>query len=158
MKMKSKNTFENMTKKEKKDFLSNDLSERIIRVEQRISARFGKMVPYDNTEYYKSMTETQRKKFDKYLENKGKKKLLRLFIYFLPFLFLFMVNFKFTGNVVNENFGNVIVVDYLMYGLILFFIFLLMVSVYRKKVRNKKFEIYFNPIEDIILKKNRFKK
>ena len=78
--------FKLMSKKDKKDYLSNDLIERIIRIEQRVSARFGKIVSYSSTEYYKSLTNEQKSLFEKYLKSKKKKKLFFSSMFLLPLL------------------------------------------------------------------------
>jgi hypothetical protein len=98
--------FRKMPKKEKESFLSNDLNERIMRVEQRVSTRFGKFVNYKNTEYYKSLSDSQKKAFEKYLNNKKKKKFSVYVSIFLGFISLGFLNLNFTGNVVRETLGD----------------------------------------------------
>lgn len=62
-----------MSKEEKDDFLSNDLIERMVRIEQRISAHFNKPIEYRDTEYYKSLKKSQRDRFEEYLKKKKNK-------------------------------------------------------------------------------------
>lgn len=68
-----------MAKNKKRDFLSNDFRERMIRIEQRVSGKFGKSLAYDKTEYYKSMGNEQKKEFRNYLKNKKTKSLSKKF-------------------------------------------------------------------------------
>ena len=57
--------FKKLDAKEKNEFLSNDMSERIMRVEQKVSANFGRLLHYNNTEYYKSLTPVQKESFER---------------------------------------------------------------------------------------------
>lgn len=77
--------FKNMSRAEKKDFLSNDLIERMIRVEQRVSSHVGRPVHYKDTQYYRSLSHDQKKKFESHLRHKNKK-----FIVFSFFSFCFV--------------------------------------------------------------------
>lgn len=146
--------FQKMNKKEKESFLSNDLTERIIRIEQRVSARFGRLVPYHDTEYYKSLSSCQREKFEKYLKNKKKKKLYISAIFLLPILALFLINANFTGNIVKENFGEYVVLDYAVFFFILIFIIAILISWSYRKSRNKKYENHFKLLENIHYSRN----
>lgn len=150
---KSKEEFEGMTKKEKKDFLSNDLIERMIRVEQRVSAHFGRPVLYNQTEYYKSLSQTEKENFEKYLRDKSKKKIFRIFFFLIPVAILFFINANFTGNVVRENFGRISLVNYtLLFFMSCFFIFF--IFLWRsKRLRNKKYQEHFNLLENIYSRK-----
>ncbi len=147
--------FEGMSKKEKKDFLSNDLNERIMRVEQRVSAKFGDPVHYNKTEYYKSFDENQKKKFNKYLENKKKKKVKNLFLLFIPLLILGFLNQSMTGNVVKDefeqttgiNFNLILVLIFFILALVLLFLF------YKKLRREKKFDWHIGVLDKIIYSK-----
>lgn len=94
-----------MSKKEKEDFLSNDIIERLIRVEQRVSKKFGEEVDYDKTEYYKSLSKKEKKDFENYKKTKNVKKLIVMVLLLFPFLAIGMVGFNFTGNVVSDEIG-----------------------------------------------------
>lgn len=150
---KSKEEFENMTKKEKKDFLSNDLIERMIRVEQRVSAHFRRPVLYNQTEYYKSLSQTEKENFEKFLKNKSRKKIFKIFLFLLPAAILFFINANFTGNVVRENFGEISLVNYALLSLIsCLFIFNAFLWAGRRS-RNKKYQEHFNLLENIYSRK-----
>ncbi len=69
-------SFKGMNKQQKKNFLSNDLIERIIRVEQRVASHVGKPVHYKSTKYYQNLSDHEKKIFDTHLKHKHKKKFL----------------------------------------------------------------------------------
>jgi|SRR3989344_4546184 len=103
-----KSEFSKMSKNEKVVFLKNDLIERMIRVEQRISAHFLRFIPYNKTKYYTSLTENQKKKFERYLR---RKKIIRMI--FIPVAILLLIAFVFlgfniTGEAVREDLGNAV--------------------------------------------------
>lgn len=62
------------------EFLSMDLIERMIWVEQRVSVHFRKFVKYNETEYYKSLPHNLKVKFENYLKWKKRKKFVYLFL------------------------------------------------------------------------------
>ena len=148
--------FKSMTPSQKKEFLSNDLIERMIRIEQRVSGQFGRFVKYNQTEYYASLSPTQKSRFEDYLKNKGKKKVFISFLFLLPIFILFIANSSFTGNVVQENINNTKYASYVNYILIgfvvLLFVFIILSWIYRNK-KKKKYDSHFNVIENIYLHK-----
>ena len=94
-----------LTNKEKKSFLSNDLIDRMIRVEQSIHYSFGRYVPYQNTDYFKSLSDSEKEGFHKFLSNRKKRRPFFLALLILPFLGLFFLSMR-TGNVVKESIGE----------------------------------------------------
>lgn len=102
--MKRKKEFRDMTKAEKKQFLSMDMAERMIRVEQKISAHFNKSIPSKETEYYKSMSKDDKEEFDNYQRNKHKAKILASLLITLPIIALIILNTSVTASVIRENF------------------------------------------------------
>jgi magnesium-transporting ATPase (P-type) len=146
----SNKEFSKMPKKEKKDFLSNDLNERIMRVEQRVSTRFGKFIHYKNTEYYKSLSDSQKKKFEKYLKNKKKKKLSIYISIFLGFLSIGFLNLNFTGNVARETLGD-FQSSFLGY-FVLGALFLLIVFLFLKKKRINYLNRHLKIIDNVFLR------
>jgi hypothetical protein len=147
--------FKLMSKKDKKDYLSNDLIERIIRIEQRVSARFGKLVSYSSTEYYKSLTNEQKSLFEKYLKSKKKKKLFFSSMFLLPLLSVLLLNLGLTGNVVKDDFGTYNPYDYAIAGFLIVSFLAFIVFIYLRKSRKKKFDRYFTAIENIGYKKSK---
>ncbi len=144
--------FKKLTQKKRNEFLSNDMAERIIRVEQRVSAKFGSLLYYTNTEYYKSLTPAQKASFDKYLKNKNKKKSLIGLIFLIPIVFIFLLNVSFTGNVVNNNLGDYNLLNYVLAGFILISFLIFIIFIMYKIKRNKKIEGYFKIIDDFLEK------
>ena len=64
---------EDMDKPEKKNFLDMDMTERMIRTEQKVAASFGEKIPYKKTEYYSSLSDEEKKRFKKHLKKRGKR-------------------------------------------------------------------------------------
>lgn len=133
----------------RKEFLSMDLIDRMVRVEQRVSASFNEFVPYNKTEYYKSLTEGERKSFERYLKTKGRKKFFALFLLIIPLVALFMINSEFTGRVINENIGeyNPSIVSILILSLLFVMIFVYITNAIFRKIKDKRFESHFKVIE-----------
>lgn len=141
--------FQNMAKKQKEDFLSNDLSERIIRVEQRVSTRFNKFIPYYQTEYYKSMSKAQKINFEKYLKDKGKKKFLVLAVLLIPLLILGFLNFGFTGDVVKKDlteFG--ININFVFVFIFFLFAIILILALFMRLKRKNKLDKHIGVIDN----------
>lgn len=91
---------------EEKNPISLNTAEKMIRIEQNVSATFGKYLPYDKTDFYKKLSAEEKKNLQKYMENKKKKRFFGLFgLVFIALLFS-LLKFNFTGNVVNEAIGT----------------------------------------------------
>ncbi len=128
-------SFEGMSKSQKKDFLSNDLVERMIRIEQRVSSHVSKPIHYKSTQYYKSLSEHQRHIFEKYLKHKNKKLFFLSCLTFLSLLGLGGI----TGNAVLNLASEGLKISYLVVILIcLALIGYLLIRVYEKKKRHKR--------------------
>ncbi len=135
--------FKDMSKKERKSFLSMDLIERMVRVEQKVAASFGKKLPYNKTDHYKKLTKKEKRKFDKYLKNKGKKKKIIIALFSLPVLFLILsLNFQMTGYVIGEGNLNFLQIA----GIVLIVIFAILIYLFSKK--KKRYERHFSIIDD----------
>jgi hypothetical protein len=144
-----------MSKPEKKKFLSMDLAERMIRVEQKVSAAFNKTVPYKQTEYFRSMSPSQQNDFDKFLKNKKRKKVVSALSLVLPLLGLFLLSGGLTGNAIRDNLTsgtyNILYISLIVIFVILVVVFISAYS-YKKK-RDAKFDRNTKVIDDILLKK-----
>ncbi len=128
-------TFEGMTKSQKKEFLSNDLVERMIRIEQKVSSHVGKPTHYKSTQYYKSLTEHQRHTFEKYLKHKDKKLFFLSCLTFLSLLGLGGI----TGNVVLSLSSSGLRIGSLVAILLcLLLIAYILIRIYEKKKRHKR--------------------
>ncbi len=150
---KEKKELSDMSKKEKKEFLSMDLIERLIRVEQRVASSFNEHVPYNKTEYYKSLEEQEKKKFDKYLKRKTAKKSLVILFLLLVLVSPVFLKIGFSGFAVRENLQETF--SLLENGLILFslgFVCILFVLFVLNKAKKRKFEKYFDIIDRVAVK------
>jgi uncharacterized membrane protein len=87
------------------------------------------------------MSPVEKKRFESYLKNKQKKKLLIILISLIalsfPFLVFFLLNFGFTGSAVQDNIGEGLVVN-LFAGVMFAIVFFIIVLVIIGKVRWKK--------------------
>lgn len=145
-----------MSRKEKKIFLSMDLIERMVRIEQRVSASFNKKVSYKRTEYYKSLTKEEREAFEKYLKEKKRRKFLLAGLFFAPLAFLMSIKSTITGNAIKQAIGSSAAVTLIENGLLLFvliFCACCLIVLLIKRARNKKLGKNFEILEDIFLKK-----
>ncbi len=93
--------FCDMTKKEKKNFLSMDFAERMIRIEQNVSESFHHPVTYDNTNFFKQMTPKQKENFLQYIKSNKRKKVFACFLAIVPIFLIVLLNVRFTGNLVS---------------------------------------------------------
>lgn len=142
-----------MNKKEKKEFLSMDLIERLIRLEQRVSASFGEFVPYSETKYFTSLSDKEKKMFKNYLKkNKRRKHVLGFFLFAFIVGAIFLPK-NFTSRAISENifisssfFGN------LFLGGLLIFIFITLGIFLINRERKRKFNACFSIAEDIYFK------
>lgn len=149
----AKRKFKSMTKNQKEDFLSNDLNERIIRVEQRVSTRFNKFIPYYKTEYYRSMTKEQKMKFKEYLENKEKKKVLLLALLLVPLIILSFLNFSFTGKTVSKELTELgMDINFIFVSVFLLFAIVLIIAFFIALKRKKKFNKHIRIIDNLFTK------
>lgn len=145
------------TKKERGEFLENDFIDRLIRIEQRVSTKFGKLVKYTDTYCYQNLTPENRERYEKYLKTKKKKKFVFASTFAVPLLGILAMSNGITGNVVREGVGEAgfqtiywILFSFLgglVLGAGLFFLYQ-----YR---REKKFGPLFKPLEEIATKKTK---
>lgn len=144
---KKEDGFSKMTKPEKREYLSMDLIDRMIRVEQRVSASFGEYVAYTKTKYYQQLTMNEKKRYDNFLKNKKVKKGVFMSSFAGIFLFSFAFFYESTGNAISDYSG--VGVDYLKIGAIVFyillFVILLLIVLKRKRKEeslNKVFAVF----------------
>jgi len=145
--------FKKLNRKDKNEFLSNEMAERIIRVEQKVSAKFGRLLHYNSTEYYKSLSSAQRQSYEKYLKNKNKRKVVISLFFLIPIFLIFLLNYSLTGNVINENLDNYGISNYVLEGFILLFFVMFIIYLVYKRIRNRKIDGYFNIINTFLDKK-----
>ena len=151
----NKKKFQEMTQKQKKNFLANDLSERIIRVEQRVSTKFGKLIPYNKTEYYKNMDKEEKKKFDEYLKNKGKREIFISAVFLGLILVLGFFNFSSAGNAIREDFpDSTLKINLLFVSVFIVFIFGLVVSFLMRLKRRIMYREHIRVIDNVVFPKH----
>jgi len=142
-----------VSKKDKKHFLSMDLTERIIRVEQKISSKFDKeesKPDYNETEYYKSLTKSQKKDFDKHLKKKKHKNIFVKLLIILPLVVLGILKISITGRVIENQIGSS---SFNLLGIMMFFIlavggFITLINVLSNRVNEQRYSEYFEILED----------
>ena len=151
----NKKKFQEMTKKQKRNFLANDLSERIIRVEQRVSTKFGNLIPYNKTEYYKNMDKEEKKKFDEYLKNKGKREIFISAIFLGLILVLGFFNFSSIGNAVREDLSDsALKINLLFASVFIVFIFGLIINFLMRLKRKRMYRGHIRVIDNIVFPKH----
>ena len=152
---KKKDALKNMSKKKKKEFLSNDFIDRMIRVEQNVASSFGENKHYHKTEYYKNLTSPEKIGFNKYLKNKGKLPKMVLFGFLSLFIFALFFNQGTTGNVIsdvtNGNGLSFISISFITLFFIAILVGVILLLIFKKK--DKKFKMQFDILNDIRLRR-----
>lgn len=152
-KKKVKEDLKNMDKCEKKKFLSNDFIDRMIRVEQRVGSSLGDYVPYHKTNYYKSLSDSEKKSYNSYIKRRGLVKVLALLPFFGFLVLIGLLNFEFTGNVVKEEVEG-LGLDVFIIPFFVFISWFYIVSFLVRKVRDSNMEKYFDVIDEISLNRS----
>lgn len=152
-KMKRNNKFCSLSKKDKKDFLSMDFVERMVRVEQHVSASFGNPISYDKTECYKSLSKNEKEKFNKHLKNK---KLIPIFLLMLGIIFI--INLIFKVSITGRTIGDSIITSsndkIMLITVFLFFALCLFVLISEKR-KSKSVKHHVQVIDNVVLGKER---
>lgn len=145
----------NMSKQEKKDFLSNDLIERMIRVEQRVFLSFGEHLPYNKAQYYLSLTADEKKRFEKYLRSKKIKSRTLIVFFFAILLSFVFIRTDLTGNAINDNFGSsaYYLVSEISVILVLISFFIGVIIFVSRNKKEKDFENHFKILDKISLRR-----
>lgn len=148
-----------MSPAEKEKFFSLDLAERMIRLEQKISASFNKFIHYRDTEYYKSMSKEQQQELEKFL--KRKKTIMALIGLLSPLLIISLLSITITGEAILENFisGGPINTLFLALAILIFIsIIYLLFELFHHVNKNRKFRVHTRIIHQDITNKNKSKK
>jgi hypothetical protein len=143
------------TPEEKAEFLDNDFIERLIRIEQKVSAKFGKLIRYQDTYCYKNLTSENKERYEKFLRAKKKKRFAFLIGLVLPMFGVLALSNSITGNVVREGVGAE-GVQGIYFFLLGFFILVLAgsgVLLLIRRRKEKKFGSLFVPLENLVHKK-----
>lgn len=144
-----------MEKQYKKNFLSMDLAERLIRVEQTVSASFNKFISYDQTEYYKSMSAEQKKEFEKFIKNKKKKKMFLSSSIFGCMFGMFFLTSEITGNVVSTGSGTISLSIYqlILGAILLVLLSIVLFSFISQRLQKRKFDKHSAVLENMVISK-----
>jgi hypothetical protein len=94
-----------MTPKEKKDFLQHDLIERMIRIEQAVSANMGKPLKHNETDFYKELTKEEKMGFNRHINSKKRKGVLKMVALILPLAAFGFMRMSITGNAIRDSTG-----------------------------------------------------
>jgi len=135
--------FNCMSKIKKAKFLSMDMIERMIRVEQTVASHFGKEIPYDKTEYFAGLTTIEKDDFKKYLKKRRKKRfLLGFFLIFVPILVISLQHIEITGNAIINNVGsdNYNLIEFLLFIFLAVAMLTYGLVYFIKRIKDQKFE------------------
>lgn len=142
--------FNEMTKKERKNFLDADFINRMIRVEQHISKTFGEEVNYNETDVYNDLKDKERKNYENWLKKQKKIKGKLLLLLGTPVLLFFLsLNFQMTGNVVGGGEGITLTLLQSIILILTVFVFTIIGIIFLfKKRKNKKLDGHLSVIHD----------
>ncbi len=94
-----------MAKKNETKEVRNDVIQKMIGLEQRMGMQFGNSLKYNQTDYYKELSDGEKKSFNCFVNSKKKGTVLKLFALALPLLLFGLMQIRLTGNVVYEVTG-----------------------------------------------------
>lgn len=94
-----------MTPAEKKNFLQNDLIERMIRIEQTVYGNIGQSKKHNETEFYKCLSDEEKRGFNRHLNRKKRKGVGKLLLLIAPLAIFGLMRFSVTGNAIRETTG-----------------------------------------------------
>lgn len=155
---KKEDGFSTMSKPQKREYLSMDLIDRMIRVEQRVSASFGEYIPYTKTKYYQQLTMNEKKRYDSFLKNKKVKKGVFMTSFAGIFLFSLTLFSESTGNAISDYAG--VGIDYLKVAAVVFYILLfviLLLIVLKRKRREESLNKVFSVFDKSMMKRKKKK-
>ena len=136
--------------------LSPELIRRLIRVEQIVSLHFNKPLTYQQTEYFKSLTNEEKACFEDYLKKKSidkKRKFLLPSILAIILLLILALNLSVTGRAIENSLHLNSTAVTGAFVLILFIVFAYLFSTYmEKKSAEEKFEYHLQPLERALKK------
>jgi hypothetical protein len=149
-------SFNIMNDEQKRAYLSNDMINRMIRVEQKVSSSFGQTLNYDQTNYYKKLDNQQREDYNKYLIRKKRLRFVIPVLFATPVLYIILSNVQFTGNVVN----NLVQkepswVSFLMLSIMVIILFILIINFIMKRHAEQKVKDHLSVINDVAKKYKR---
>ncbi len=84
--------------------ISMKLAEKLIRLEQgTVASLKNENITYKQTEYYKSLSDEDKERFEKHLRQKRRLPKIFAVSIILPLFFFALTKISFTGNVIAEN-------------------------------------------------------
>lgn len=140
---------------QKKDFLNADLTDRMIRVEQKVSFSFNKKkVKAEDTEYYKSLNLKQKEEYSQFLKHKKKKNSIFLALLLAPLFVVAFFRMSLTGNVIVEN-GTITFTSFelTLIGLFILLVLLGLVFLLEKKLIEWRLGKHVKLIQHILARK-----
>jgi uncharacterized membrane protein (DUF485 family) len=142
-------------KNEKKQFLSNDFIERMIRVEQKVFESLGEKKNYNETKYYQGLTNQEKISFNNFLKTKHNKRNVFFGVFLLGLVLVFAFNTELTGNVINENIGegSSLIFSVILMSLVMGGIFLFVINSISDRIRENRFQSHFKILENLYLKR-----
>jgi len=145
-----------MTRPEKKEFLTMDLVDRLIRVEQKVSAHFNKHLCYNDTDYYKNMSVCDRKKYEKFRRHKKIKKLLASLFIFSPIVILLLMNIDITARIIesNLNITDLNATQFIIWAEAMFFMIIAIYIVVRNRALENLEDSYLAVLEKMHLRRH----
>jgi len=144
-----------MSPTEKKQFLSMDLVERMIRVEQQVAATFNRPIHYSKTQYFNSLTRKEKINFERYLKEHKRRGFLYGFLSLFSLFVILSFGLGFTGGVIGVA-GSI---DVLIVLIIFLALLLVLLAHNLSKIKRKKrFEKHFNVIHGVLDKKRNTKR
>lgn len=144
-----------MSQDQKKQFLSMDLADRMIRVEQNLVANVSKKkISCEDTEYYKSLKLNDKMSYLQYLKDKKKKQSKIIGLILAPLLLLTFFHSSLTGNVIVEN-GTIIFSPFeiVLIGIFVFLAGVFLVLLLDRKLIDRRLNKHVKLIEHILARK-----
>jgi hypothetical protein len=147
-----------LSSQERDRFCSLDMADRLIRVEQRVSASFGRPTLYRETNYYKSLNANQRKELDIFLKRKKMNKLFLLFLITVPLLGFVFLGKGLTGYAVLDSAPQSFMIQSVLGLISLVSAVTLIFLIASKSIKDKKYNSYTSIIDNLIASKSVIRK
>ena len=140
----------------KENQLPPELIRRFIRIEQRVSAHFGKPTEYNQTEYFKSLTNREKRSLEMYLKKQKLKKKRRFFLPIVVgilFLCILFLSISLTGQTIQDSLH---VNDSFLTGIFVVVLIIIVagisISFLDKKRSERRFNYHLKPLEMALAK------
>jgi len=144
-----------MNKSQKEQFLSMDLANRMIRIEQKVAGKIvKKKLKPEETEYYKSLSSADKTNYGAFLQAKKKKSAVFASLVIVPLLLFSIFRPGLTGNVIVEN-GTITFSSFevVLLGLFVLMLILFLVLLLDKKLIERRLNRHVKVIEHVLARK-----